>query len=135
MQSALHAPAAAPKTIVWTARIIKTLTVLFLLFDVFGKLSKPAPVVQAFAQAGVPISLAPVIGLLLLTLVIVYLIPRANIFGAILLTGYLGGAVATNLRAGFPAFEVLFPIVFGVLIWAPLYLRDERLRALIPLNR
>ena len=65
---------------------------------------------------------------------VIYLIPRTSTFGAVLLTGYLGGAVATNLRAGDPAFEVVFPILFGVLLWAPPFLRDERVRALIPLS-
>jgi hypothetical protein len=72
------------------------------------------------------------IGIILLICTVAYAIPRTSILGAILLTGYLGGAVATQLRAGNPLFETIFPIIFGVLIWAGVFLRDDRLRALVP---
>ncbi len=124
-----------PKAALWVARSIATLAVLFMLFDVFGKFAKPAPVVDAFARQGMPIGLAPVIGTILLVLAVLYIIPRTRTFAAILLTGYLGGACASNLRAGFSLFETLFPVFFGVLVWAPLYLTDERVRALIPFHR
>lgn len=133
MQSATqNAPVA--KRQLWAGRIIRVLVVLFLLFDSVGHLIKPAPVVEAFARLGYPISLALGIGIIELVCIVVYVIPRASILGAILLTGYLGGAVAANLRVGDPLFETLFPVIFGVLVWAGLCLRDDRLRALIPLR-
>lgn len=134
MDSTLERPRISKATL-WTARVIGALAVLFLLFDVFGKLTRPAQVVDAFVREGIPISLAPVIGILLLALIVLYLIPRTSIFGAILMTGYLGGATAVNLRAGDPPFEVIFPIIMGVWIWAPLYLCNERVRAIMPLQR
>jgi hypothetical protein len=84
---------------------------------------------------GYPASLAVGIGGLLLACVVVYAIPGTSILGAILLTGYLGGAVATHVRVSDPLFETLFPVIFGVLTWAGIFLRDDRLRTLIPLRR
>jgi DoxX-like protein len=109
--------------------------VLFLIPDGIIKFIKPAPVVDAFAHLGLPLSLANTIGILLLICTAIYAIPRTAVLGAILLTGYLGGAVATHLRAGDPLFShVLFPTYLGVMLWLGLYLRDERLRALVPLR-
>ena len=118
-----------------TGRIISTMAVLFLVVDGVTKLMKIAPVVEAFARLGYPESLAPVIGTILLVCVVVYVIPPTSILGAILLTAYLGGAVEVNLRVGDPLFETIFPIIFGVLIWAGVFLRDDRLCALIPLAK
>ena len=115
----------------WTGRIISTLVVLFLLFDAVIKLMKIAPVVKAFAELGYPASLPVPIGILLLVCTLIYVIPRTSVLGAILLTGYLGGATATHVRAGQPFY---FPILFGVLVWGGLYLRESRLHALIPLQ-
>jgi len=116
----------------WTGRAITGLVVLFLALDGAIKFSRPAPVVEAFAHVGWPIELAPVLGTILLACVILYAVPRTAILGAVLLTGYLGGAVATHLRAGDPLFShVLFPTYMGALLWTGLYLRDRRLRALI----
>ena len=124
-----HHPAAQA---LWTARVIAALTVLFLAFDAVGKFLKPQPVADAFARLGLPISLAPAIGTLLLTLVVLYVVPKTRVLAAVLLTGYLGGAIAVNLRAGDPAFETLFPAIVGLLVWIPPYLLDERVRALVP---
>lgn len=118
----------------WTGRIISALVVLFLIFDGVTKLMKVVPVMAAFAQLGYPESSARVIGTILLVCVIVHVIPRTSILGAILLTGFLGGAVDANLRAGHPLFETIFPVLFGVLVWAGIFLREGRLRALIPLR-
>ena len=97
---------------------------------------KPAPVVEGTVQLGYPESVLLGLGIVLLACTVLYVIPRTAILGAILLTGYLGGAVATHVRVGNPLFtHVLFPVYLGVLIWGGLYLRDERLRALIPLRR
>jgi hypothetical protein len=123
------------KTAVWTARVIGALVVLFLLFDAFTKFTKPAPVVDAFTRIGVPIGLSPVIGGLLLAFTVLYVIPRTSVLGAILMTGYLGGAVAIQLRAGTPPFENAFPIIFAALMWTPVYLVNEPLRKLVPLRR
>jgi hypothetical protein len=123
------------KTLLWSGRIISTLIVLFLVFDSILKFIKPAPVVEAFAHLGLPVSLAVILGILCLICTALYAIPPTSILGAILLTGYLGGAVATHLRAGDPLFShVLFPSYLGVLLWLGLYLREHRLRALIPLR-
>ena len=119
----------------WAGRIISALAILFLLFDAITKLMKVAPVLEACARLGYPASLAVCIGTLLLACVVVYAIPGTSILGAILLTGYLGGAVAANVRVGDPLFETFFPVIFGVLIWAGIFLRDDRLRTLIPLRR
>jgi len=110
---------------------------LFLLFDGVFKLVRPTPaaVVEAMNKLGYPPTLTVTIGLLLLVCVVVYIIPRTAVLGAILLTGYLGGAVATHTRVGDPLFShVLFPVYMGLFVWGGLYFRDERLRALIPLR-
>jgi hypothetical protein len=120
---------------VWTGRVISGLVVLFLLFDGVTKVMKVAPVLQASAQLGFPVSLIVAIGAVLLICTVIYAIPSTSILGAILLTGYLGGAVAIQARIGNPLFETLFPVIFGVLVWAGIVLRDNRLRALIPLRK
>jgi len=130
MQSGTQTAPASRKRL-WAGRIISTLVVLFLLFDAVAKLMWIAPVLQAFARLGYPESLAVPIGILLLACTTVYVIPRTSVLGAILLSAYLGGATATHVRAGEPFY---FPVVFGVLVWAGLFLRDDRLRELIPLR-
>ena len=109
---------------------------LFLFIDGVGKLVKPAPVVEGTIQLGYPESVLLGLGIVLLTCTVLYVIPRTAVLGAILLTGYLGGAIATHVRVGSPLFShILFPAYVAVLIWGGLYMRDERLRALIPLRR
>jgi hypothetical protein len=122
---------ATGKSALWTARVVGAFIALFLLSDAIGKFMRPQPVVDAFARLGMSISLAPVVGALLAILVLLYAVPRTRILGAMLLTGYLGGAVAIQLRASSPAFETVFPVITGVLVWLPLYLADRRVRALI----
>ena len=119
---------------VWTARILAGWVVLFLLFDAVIHILKIAPVVQAFSQLGYPLSTAVGLGVVEIVCVVLYVVPRTSVLGAILLTGYLGGATATQLRIGAPAFPLLFPVIVGVLIWGALLLRDGRLRALLPLR-
>ena len=137
----MQATALAVKTsskALWTGRILSGLVVLFLLVDAGFKLIKPlpAPAVQAFGQLGYPVGLAAGIGILLLACVALYAVPRTSVLGAILLTGYLGGAVASHVRVGDPWFShALFPVYIGLLVWGGLYLRDERVRALIPLRQ
>jgi DoxX-like protein len=119
------------KSRLWTGRIISTILVLFLLFDAIAKLLRLAPVLQAFDQLGWSRNLAIPLGIVLLTCTLLYMIPYTSALGALLLTAYLGGAVATHLRAG-QAFY--FPIVFGILLWVGLVLRNDRLRILPPLQ-
>jgi hypothetical protein len=119
----------------WTGRVMTTLPVLFLLMDSVMKLLKPEPVVKATVQLGYPESVILGLGIVLLVCVTLYAIPRTSVLGAILLTGYLGGAVATHVRVGDPLFShTLFPVYIALLVWGGLYLRDRRLRALIPLR-
>jgi hypothetical protein len=122
------------KKALWAGRILSALPALFLLVDGAMKLVKPQPVVEATVKLGYPESVILGLGIVLLACTILYLIPRTSVLGAILLTGYLGGAVATHVRVGEPIFTILFPVIFGALLWGGLYLRDERLRALIPLR-
>ena len=117
---------------VWAGRIISAVPVLMLVFSGVMKLMKPAAVVEGFARFGYPESVILAIGILELACTVVYLIPRTSILGAILVTGYLGGATATHLRVGDSAFFV--PAVLGALAWGGLFLRDKRLRALLPLR-
>ena len=119
------------KKMLWAGTIMSALPVLMLLFSGVMKLMKPASVVEGFARLGYPESLAVGIGILEIVCTVVYLIPRSSILGAILLTAYLGGATATHVRIGEPFY---MPIVLAVLVWGGLFLRDDRLRALIPLR-
>jgi len=105
-----------------------------MLFDAVGKFMMPAPVVEACARLGISINLSPTLGILLMVSTIVYAIPRTAVLGAVLLTGYLGGAVAIQLRAGSPLFETVFPVIFGIVIWAGIYLCDSRLRRVFPIR-
>jgi hypothetical protein len=119
----------------WGGRIMSWLPALFLLIDGVMKLFKPAVVVEATVKLGYPENTILPIGIVLTVCTILYLIPRTAVLGAILLTGYLGGAVATHVRVGEGLFPVSFPIIFGVLLWGGLYLRNNRLRSLIPINQ
>jgi hypothetical protein len=123
------------KGALWGGRIMSWLPALFLLVDGIMKLFKPAAVVEATVKLGYSESVIVPLGIVLVLCTILYLIPRTAVLGAILLTGYLGGAVATHVRAGEGAFPISFPIIFGVLLWGGLYLRDNRLGTLIPLNQ
>ncbi len=131
MQLDTQAAAVSKKTL-WAGRILSALPALFLLFDAVMKLVKPAPVVKATVELGYPESVILPLGITLLACTVLYLIPRTAVLGAILLTGYLGGAVATHVRVGDDAFPVVFPVIVGALLWAGLYVRDQRLRSLIP---
>jgi hypothetical protein len=125
-------PAPVSKLALWIGRIISALPVLMLVMSGVMKLLKPEPVVQGFSQLGWDESLALTLGILELGCTLIYVIPRTSVLGAILLTGYLGGAIATHVRIGDPSFVTA--LVLGVLVWLGLYLRDVRLRALIPLR-
>jgi uncharacterized membrane protein (UPF0182 family) len=116
----------------WTGRIISAVVVLFLLFDSITKVMKVRAVMEASAQLGYPANTIVIIGVILLVCTVFYIIPQTAVLGAILLTGYLGGAVAANLRIGTSMFNTLFPIVFAALAWTGIFLRESRLGALIP---
>ena len=118
----------------WTGRILTGLSAAFFLFDGGMKLFKPPVVVQATLHLGYPESTILGMGLVLLASTLLYLIPRTSILGVILLTGYLGGAVATNVRVQQPPFNIIFPVIFASIAWVGLWLRDARLEQLLPLT-
>lgn len=123
------------KRLTWAGYLVGILPALFLLLDAAMKLIKPAPVVEATLELGYPESSIFGIGAVLLISTILYSIPRTTVLGAILLTGYLGGAAATHVRVGGGLFPILFPVIIGALLWGGLYVRDERIRTLISLRR
>ncbi|MBS1770836.1 MAG: DoxX family protein [Acidobacteria bacterium] len=117
----------------WAGRIISALPILFLLMDAVGKFVKPEPVVTGTIALGYNESVILPLGIVLLVCTILYAVPQTSILGAILLTGYLGGAVATHVRIGNPVFtHMLFPVYLGIMIWLGIYLRDIRVRSLVP---
>jgi len=120
------------KKALWAGYIMSALPVLMLLFSAAMKFANPPPVAEGFKHLGLSESFALGLGVLELGCTLLYVIPRTSVLGAILLTGYLGGAILAHLRVGDPFFG---PVIFGVLIWGGLFLRDPRLRALIPLRR
>jgi hypothetical protein len=119
----------------WTGRVLTGLVVLFLAFDGLMKVLKEKHVLAAIAEMGIPVATIVWIGALLLACTALYAIPRTAVVGAILLTGYLGGAVFANVIAKHPAFECWFPVGFGVITWLGLYLREPRLWELAPLRK
>jgi hypothetical protein len=117
----------------WTGRIMSGLVSLFLLVDWGARLAGFAPYVEGMTRFGYPAELAPWVGLTLLICAVLYLLPRTVILGAILVTGYLGGATATQVRVGDPWY--LFPVALGVMAWAGLWLRYRGLREWIPVTK
>ena len=112
------------------------LVVLFLLFDGATKLAMERHVVEATKEIGYPVDVIPVLGIICLVCTILYVVPRTAVLGAILLTGFLGGAVASKVRIDAPLFSsTLFGVYVALLVWGGLYLRDDRLRALLPWRR
>jgi len=121
---------------IWIGRVLSALAVLFLLFDSVVKLLQLPVAMDGTTQLGYPGSVVFGIGLVELVCLVLYVIPQTSVFGAILFTGYLGGAIATHVRIASPLFtHILFPIYVALLIWGGLYARDERLRSLIPIRR
>jgi hypothetical protein len=131
MQTAVQGAAAGTKAL-WAGRIVSAIPALMLLFAGSMKVLQLPSVIQGSVQYGYSARQVPVIGFIEICSTVIYLIPRTAALGAILMTGLLGGAIATNVRIGDPAF--VGPLILGVLVWAGLYLRDPRLRALIPLR-
>jgi len=128
------AATAAPtsKRMLWTGRVISAIPVLLMIFSAVMKLIKAAPVVQGMPRYGYPESQIVTIGVLELLSCIVYVIPNTAVLGAILMTGYLGGATATNVRIGDPSY--VMTVLLGVFVWGGLFFRDARVRALLPLR-
>lgn len=119
-----------------TGWVLTGLTVAFMLFDSLSKLALESHVVAATAGIGFPVATLRPIGLILLACTTLYAIPRTAVLGAVLLTGFMGGAVASKIRIEDPLFSsILFGVYLGVILWAGLYLRDAELRALLPLRR
>lgn len=119
-----------------SGRILSGLSIAFLLFDAGMKIARVPAAIQGTVQLGYPAETILGIGLVQLVCLALYAAPRTAVVGALLLTGYLGGAVATHVRVGNPLFShILFPTYVAALVWGGLYLRDARLRALVPVRR
>ena len=120
----------------WSGRALSSLAVLFLVFDSIGKLLQVQPVIDGTLQLGYPRDVVFSLGVILLSCVVAYVVPRTAVLGALLLTAYLGGAVATHVRVENPLFtHVLFPTYLAAFLWGGLILRDPRLRAFLPARR
>ncbi len=120
----------------WAGRILSGIAIVFTLFDSVTKILRVDEVVKASAKFGYPVGLLPTIGIILFVCLIVYAIPRTSILGALLITGYLGGAVEANLRVGSPLFSnALFPVYFAVLVWGGLFLREQRVREFFSITK
>jgi hypothetical protein len=128
--------ASTSTAMLWTGRILSGLAVLFLLFDSVIKVLRLSFAVEGTTELGYPESVVLPLGILELVCLILYVIPQTSVLGAILLTAYLGGAIATHVRLGNPLFShILFPVYIALFIWGGLFLLEPRLRALIPLRK
>ena len=125
--------ATTPKWMVWTGRVVSALPALALIASGVGKLMLPPDFAKGFTDLGWPVSVAFGLGCVEIACPVIYLIPQTAMLGAILMTGYLGGAVATHVRIG--EYKMMVPaIVLGSLVWLGLYLRDARVRSLVPIR-
>src|SRR5438067_8530617 len=128
-------PIAPSKTTFWIGHAVSAFPVLMLFVSAIMKFAKPAPVIEGMAQHGYPEEIITGLGIVELACTVLYLIPHTSVLGAILLTGYLGGATATHVRVGEYGQAFIGAIPFGVLLWLGLYLREPRLRVLVPWRR
>ncbi len=129
-------PEAGSRKLLWAGRILSTILALLLFLDAGMKFARPQPVVEGTVKLGFPESIIIPLGVVLAISTLLYVIPRTAVLGAILLTGYLGGAVATHARMSDPLFShTLFPTYIGGLLWLALVLKDSKLRALLPFRR
>ncbi|MEZ2331601.1 DoxX family protein [Mesorhizobium sp. RCC_202] len=130
--------ASASRGALWTGRVLSAIVVLFMIFDGVIKLPPLAIVTETMTQIGWPadVGTARLLGIIGLVSTALYALPRTSVLGAILLTGYMGGAIATHIRIGNPLFShTLFGVYLGIILWGGLYLRDPKVRALIPFGR
>jgi uncharacterized membrane protein len=134
LMSSTSGSATTSKGMLWTGRVISALVVLFMLFDCITKIIKLPQVIDASVKMGFTVSIVVGIGWTLLACVILYVIPQTSVLGAILIASYLGGAVAVDVFLHTPVFNSCFAIAFGVLTWLGLYLREPRVRALVPIK-
>ncbi len=134
-ESTASAKAKSSGGVSWGGKILSGLSVLFFALDGVMKLFQPAAVVEGTVRLGYPQTCIVALGIVLLISTMLYAVPRTAILGAILLTGYLGGAVATHVRVSDNWFNMLFPVFFGALVWGGLWFRDRRVRNLLPLAR
>ncbi|MGH9458728.1 MAG: DoxX family protein [Thermoanaerobaculia bacterium] len=131
LTSGMEVEAPVRRTALWTGRVLSAVAVLFLAMDAAMKLFAAPAAVAGTQQLGYPVSVVVPLGIIQVVCLIVYLVPRTSIFGAVLWTGYLGGAVATHVRLENPLFtHVLFPIYIALLLWGGLWLRDQRMRVM-----
>ena|SRR5947207_3107132 len=121
---------ATPKSMIWTGRVLSTLIILAIIMAGTMSLLKPQAAVEGTIKSGYPESVMRPLGITALACAILYAIPQTSVLGAILLTGYFGGAVATHVRLG--QGQMVVAVIFGIVTWLGIYLRDARLRALIP---
>jgi hypothetical protein len=132
--STASAPSPVSKTSLRIGYGISILVAIFFLLDGVMKLVKPPQVVEATEKLGYQETVIVPLGIILIGCTVIYLIPKSSVLGAILLTGYLGGAVASHLRAGDDWFPILFPFAFGVLVWGGLCLRNPNIRAVVAMR-
>jgi hypothetical protein len=130
--SIIDATVKPSKALWWTGVVVSALPAAFLLLGSIMNILKPASVVEATEKAGLSPALLVPLGSVLLVSTLLYIFPKTAGLGAILLTGYLGGAVATHVLHSDPWSNIFFPVIFGILIWGGLYLRDPRVRAIVP---
>jgi membrane protein DedA with SNARE-associated domain len=124
------------KARLWTSRVMSGLVILFMLFDSMGKFFKPEPVIEATLKLGYSEHHLVVIGILGLLSIVLYAIPRTTFLGAVLLTGYFGGAIATHVRVDDPLFShTLFPVYLAILAWGGIWLRYKTVREMIPVRK
>jgi len=121
------------KAKIWTGYVLSALPVLFMLMSSAMKLSQQKMVVEGFAKGGMSASVVLIIGVVELLCVIIYLVPTTSVLGAILVTGYLGGAIMVHVRAG--EANWIAPLILGMMAWGGLYMRDDRIRALLPVRK
>ena len=119
----------------WMGRILSGLIIAFMVLDIGGHFAMPGPVLQAFQKLGMPYRMGLEIAILGLIATVAYAVPRSAVLGAVMLTGYFGGAISIHLRAGSTPFECVFPAILGLITWAGIYLREPLLSRLIPLRR
>ena len=130
--TALESPSKAKTVTGW---ILTGFIILSMLLDVAIHLAMPVQVLDAFRSLGLPNRMGPEIGVILLAAILIYAFPRTAVLGAVLLTGYFGGAICTHLRSGSTTFETVFPAILGLIAWAGIYLREPRLSAVFPIRR